>query len=174
MLIEEDVYLDHYGKKGMHWGVRTAQKVSAPAVKVGGKVGKAIKRQTAPDKKERNKKIAIGIGTAAGAAAIAAGAIYARKHMHTSIKELPSSPNISPKTIVSAPHIYKINDDKGISDYLHSRVANSHSSEHEKFIAAFSARQAIINKEANADLRKRYEANMVPIHQREYLSDWAA
>jgi len=62
MIIDEDVYLEHFGTKGMHWGVRKKPE------------------RTKEEKATRNKKIALIAGTGALAAgAIATAVILKRK-----------------------------------------------------------------------------------------------
>ena len=48
MILDEPAYLEHYGKKGMKWGVRNAnnklarKQLNSPGAKIGYKIGKAI------------------------------------------------------------------------------------------------------------------------------------
>lgn len=75
MIIDEDAYIEHFGVKGMRWGVRKENKSSSSTTKI------------KEEKPNRNKKAAIILGSVAASAAIAAGAIYVKKRMNVSVKE---------------------------------------------------------------------------------------
>ena len=53
MILDEPAYLEHYGKKGMKWGVRNAnnklarKQLNSPGAKIGYKIGKDINRDSA-------------------------------------------------------------------------------------------------------------------------------
>lgn len=72
MIIEEDVleYLEHFGVKGMRWGVRKS----------------GSDQKTEHSNKKRNA--AIVLGSVVAVTAIAAGALYAKKHMGASTKDI--------------------------------------------------------------------------------------
>ena len=78
MIVEEDYYLQHYGKKGMKWGVRnTSRTVSTPAAAgtfVRGTKQRAAKQRIRQEDYNRNKNKERAI-VAAGV--LAAGSIYA-------------------------------------------------------------------------------------------------
>lgn len=74
--VEIKDFLNHHGVKGMKWGVRNSNK----------------------DTNKQSHKVrnaAIVLGSVAAVAAIAAGGIYAHKHMGTSIKDIPKSSDIT-------------------------------------------------------------------------------
>jgi len=52
MIVDEEVYLSHYGKKGMKWGVRKAAFVSTQESDYGDKT--RLKRIVGPSRSERN------------------------------------------------------------------------------------------------------------------------
>lgn len=78
MIINEDVYLEHYGKKGMRWGVRNNSNSKKQAL-------------TSEEKDKRNKKLAIILGSAAAVTAIGVGAYYAKKHFNVKVSNIPKS-----------------------------------------------------------------------------------
>lgn len=79
--LQEDLeFLQHFGVKGQKWGVRKAEPTSSTDSKTEPKTGMSKKR-----------KAAIIIGSAVGVAAIAAGALYAKKHMGVPLSSISSS-----------------------------------------------------------------------------------
>ena len=81
MIIEEDVYLEHFGVKGMHWGVRKEPKRSlSPTAKL------QKKRQF----HNRVRKVA-RVGAAVGLAGISAVAVHSFIKHHQAIRMLQVS-----------------------------------------------------------------------------------
>lgn len=76
MITSVDDFLDHYGTKGMRWGVRKAQDKSPP------------KETSKSEGMSNKKKAAIIFGSVAGVAALAVGATYAKKHMNVPMSEI--------------------------------------------------------------------------------------
>lgn len=77
--LPQDVeFLEHFGVKGMRWGVRKAEE-SSP-------ISESTKTPMS-----KKKKAAIVLGSAAVATAIAVGAIYAKRHMNVSVKDIPKT-----------------------------------------------------------------------------------
>lgn len=74
--LEDIIFLQHFGVKGMQWGVRktTDSKVDSEEPK------KTMSKQ---------KKMAIVLGSAVVAASIAAGGLYVKKRLNGSVKNLP-------------------------------------------------------------------------------------
>lgn len=56
MIVDEDIYLEHYGKKGMQWGVRNKSNKPKPTAKE--------KRAKSKKRKETVNKVASGVITA--------------------------------------------------------------------------------------------------------------
>ena len=70
-------YLEHYGIKGMKWGIRRFQNADGTLTAAG---RKRRSEMTSEEKKQQNKKIAkVGVGIAAGMS-VAAAAYYVHKH----------------------------------------------------------------------------------------------
>lgn len=62
MIIEESVYLEHYGTKGMRWGVRrSARNDVRTAGSSGRKTGQRVKRDKKKSRFTTEEKVAIGI-----------------------------------------------------------------------------------------------------------------
>ncbi len=60
MIVEEDIYLEHFGVKGMHWGVRNQRRGGTPE-----------QRRAGNRKFARNLAIGAGVGVAGGLAVAA-------------------------------------------------------------------------------------------------------
>jgi hypothetical protein len=75
MIVDEDVYLEHFGIKGMRWGVRNDEDGA-----------KSESRFS-----DRQKKAAVILGSAAVVTAIGVGAIYAKKHFGVKVSDIPKS-----------------------------------------------------------------------------------
>lgn len=108
MVTDEDIYeyLEHHGIKGMRWGVRKQQSSSNESNKSEGMSTK--------------KKVAIGLGSAALAAGIIAGGIYAKKHFGTStssIKDVSSGKKLAESLIQEPTSI--IHSSRGHSKGFH-------------------------------------------------------
>lgn len=65
MIVEENVYLEHFGTKGMRWGVRKHRDEAERAARFS-------------DKTKRNLKIGAGVATAA---ALTVGTVYATRYV---------------------------------------------------------------------------------------------
>lgn len=76
MIDEEEVndFLEHFGVKGMRWGVRKKEESSG--------------EESSQKKKNTKRNVAIIIGSAVGVAAVTAGVIYAKKHMNVSMSDI--------------------------------------------------------------------------------------
>jgi hypothetical protein len=72
-----DDVLEHFGVKGMHWGVRK-EKTGA-------------KSESGEPKSHTKRNVAIVLGSAAAVTAIAVGAVYAKKHMGVSVGDIPKA-----------------------------------------------------------------------------------
>ena len=84
--LEEDLeFLEHFGVKGMHWGVRKKEEPTTSETK----------------KMSKGKKLAIILGSAAVLAATAGGAYYVNKHLKGSARNLPA-PTAAKKKFVES------------------------------------------------------------------------
>lgn len=72
-----DDVLEHFGVKGMHWGVR--------------KETSGAKAESGEQKSHKKRNIAIVLGSAAAVTAIGVGAVYAKKHMGVSVGDIPKA-----------------------------------------------------------------------------------
>lgn len=152
MIILEDDYVEHFGTKGMKWGVR--KKSSSGGEKKG-----------MSDKTKKRVKIGVGAAVVVGAAA---AAIILSRNSGRSVGSLNSSTK---------------NVGKGVAkEVLRNRVrvaARPHNprrpvmnADAQKWIKEFSAKQTVLNRDANADLRTRDNALNIPFANRSYLRDW--
>lgn len=148
--------VEHSGVKGMHWGVRKQKPTKA---------SRGTSQIQKADNSARNKKIAatVGIGLVV-AATLFAGDRYLRTSGGANAKKvgklaaeatLKRSGSI-PTSAIKAP----------------SAASLKRSAEHQAFMKQFAAKQSVINKAANLDLKSGYERSMTPIPLREYLPDW--
>lgn len=85
LILGENYFLEHYGKKGMKWGVR--RRVSGSAAQVGRITGKQIKnlKKNREDRirltKKEKKQLTVAALKTTGGVAVAAGAAYALHYM---------------------------------------------------------------------------------------------
>lgn len=128
MIIDEEVYLKHHGVLGMHWGVRNQKQPSG------------IKT----DHRKRNKRIAIGVGTAVGATA----AILIAHNMHVKTSTIKAET----KHIAEA-----------------KKLLDANKAKHMALISNINKQRFTTNAAANSDLKKLYNLNDTPIHLRDYL-----
>jgi hypothetical protein len=77
MIDVDDYILEHYGVKGMKWGVRNKKKVS--------------NKNNKGTNKNSVKNASIVLGSIAAAAAIGIGAAYAKKHYDVKMSDVPKS-----------------------------------------------------------------------------------
>lgn len=79
-ITDDDVYdyLEHFGVKGMKWGVRKERTSSSPD-------------SSQKEGWSNKKKAAVILGSAAVAASLIAGGIYAKKHFNVKMANLPKS-----------------------------------------------------------------------------------
>jgi uncharacterized protein (UPF0333 family) len=80
MIIDDDIYIEHFGTKGMRWGVRNAPKNASKSEK-----------QKIDRKRSNVKKASIILGSVAAVGAIGAGAYYAKKHFGAKVSDMPKS-----------------------------------------------------------------------------------
>lgn len=126
MIIDEEVYLEHFGVKGMHWGVRKDRTKSGSGY---------IKK-----KKDwgNEKRAAAILGSVAAAGAIAAGTIFANQHRSSTVGKAPEhakkfaeSQAREPVDIVHASRGrdlgYRFLRDGGLTDSLHEFETGFHS-----------------------------------------------
>lgn len=71
---EVAVFLEHFGIKGMHWGVRSNKKVDSKT-------------------DHRNRNIAVALGSTLAIGAIGIGALYAKNHLKIPISDISKSSN---------------------------------------------------------------------------------
>lgn len=76
-----DDVLEHFGIKGMRWGVRNSSDSSA--------------QKNESDDWSKKKKAAVVLGSVALAATIAVGALYAKNHMDVSLKDISSPSSVT-------------------------------------------------------------------------------
>lgn len=144
---ETDVFiLEHFGTKGMRWGVRKARSETS-----GNGQGK-----TKEEKRSRNKKIAAAVLVTAGVGATAV--ILSRNH-NLKMKDISTST----KRLADVRKLIHSNGSKPVSRIPQTSAA------HKKFISDMMQKQFRLNAAANEDLKKLYTMNDTPIHMRDYL-----
>lgn len=86
MILETDDFLEHYGVRGMHWGVRKDRKKSSKS----DQKHQLDKKPSKSDQKHHLDKKSAGIilGSAVAAAAIGGGIIFAHQYMGLQLKNL--------------------------------------------------------------------------------------
>ena len=148
MTVDEEIieYLEHFGVKGMHWGVKK-QQVSSDSSKSKPK-SKGLTR-------EQKTKAVVAIG----AGALMVGVILKTRSdvklsksnpsLDKVTKFLDAQKNIKITSVKSAPK-FKTRTNKAALDQL-------------------KVRHAVLNTAANGDLKRWYERSQTPIHLREYL-----
>ena len=143
MKTEIDRILEHYGTKGMKWGVRKQRSPKTP-------------EQIAKSKARRKTAIKIGAG-AVGAAAATAGVVYA-------VRASKNRRSIQ-KGKEAAEAMLK-RQQQARADKVKASLAGR------DWIDKFKAEQNNLIKLANADLKAGYERGQTPFPLREYLKEW--
>lgn len=152
MIIDEDVYIEHFGVMGMKWGVRNDKKNSKEGT----------------SKKQKAKKIAAI--TALGAV-IAAGTIYAiKKQKVRHLSSVPRFKTHSNNGYKAANKILKNNLELKARAISASRAAMVGSKEHNKTIRRVATDHLRSVNEANVDLKTWYNKSNIPIPERNYLN----
>lgn len=160
MLIEMDAdeFIEHFGTKGMRWGVRKSRSSSSTP----------LTKQQQATRDQRNKflkrsAVSAGIGVAV------VGALLAGHH----ILNLSGGSNSRQVGKIAAGNtLKKVGSTSAKGMKTPSAAALKRSAEHQAFLKQFAAKQNVINKAANLDLKGGYERGMVPFPQREYLPKW--
>lgn len=98
MIITEEDYLEHFGVKGMKWGVRRYQNKDGSLTSRGKKKYKRSEESEENEKerkarRKRNIKIAVGVGVGVAAAAVAAYGIYKMNSSGNNIEKGKSALN---------------------------------------------------------------------------------
>lgn len=188
MLINEDVYLEHYGKKGMRWGVRKARDTSVD------KSGqKKERKKLTPQQKQL---LVVGGIVAASAGAIIAGHILGQNNSRkvsslnnvrslSEIKRIEALGNLN--KVLSTP-VSRINNVQKPGAIPMGPVSKARQKLQEDVhrmgtarlkkrgseqvtIDLLKKRHTELNKAANGDLRRWYERSQTPLHRRSYLND---
>jgi hypothetical protein len=170
-----DDVLEHFGVKGMKWGVRKARTSTSSKGE----------KEEAPKQGMSNRKKAV-IGAAVVGGVVLAGAIVAHKKGVT-IQSVRNS--VSRKTGEAAVNgiLKKTGQTKtpslaqsALSDSQRQQISAARarmaqrSADHEKFIRDFAAERTAFNRSLNAEMRIQDNRLNVPIHQRLTLPDWNA
>jgi hypothetical protein len=146
-------YLEHFGVKGMRWGVRRER--------TSGFSDKVTKEDA---NRARNKKIAatVGVGLVVGAVLLAGAnkrkrsSLGSTKSGQEAAKRIVSSMGKTPTSSIKTPSA-KPKISKETSDLIR-RISDSHNEQ---------------LRLANVDLKAGYERNQVPLNLREYIPQWA-
>jgi len=148
------VIIEHAGVKGMHWGVR---KRDAPR-------GSSSELAKA-DHSARNKKIAISAGIGV---AVAASLFAGHRYLYTG----GGSNARAVGKLATESSLRRVGSTPAKAIKTPSAATLRRSAEHQAFMKQFAAKQDLINKAANLDLKRGYERGMVPIPKREFLPSW--
>ena len=90
---EDTIYvIEHYGKQGMKWGVRSASPNASKADKA------KIERRR---KNIKKTAVILGVGAAAATAAIVAGKVFANSRMSVPMKEVRTGTSAEHKKFIS-------------------------------------------------------------------------
>jgi anti-sigma-K factor RskA len=103
----DEFILEHFGTKGMKWGVRKAPKNARKADK------EKVERR-----RKNVKRASIVLGSAAAATAIAVGAMYAKKHMTVPVRKIPSTTSDQHKAFIEAFNNRQATINKNANDSL--------------------------------------------------------
>lgn len=174
MIIDEEVYLEHYGAKGMKWGVRNKRDSS----------GSGQSEQQKTSKKKRAAQIAVVAGVVIGGAVLAhrsgvrmssvrsassttsgssvASGVLARLGNRVTPPRMPGAIPLGP---VRAPRL-----GGRVSNPLTTRASRLSSGTSSPAALRASIAQSI--RAANSDMRARDNALNIPIHMRTYISEW--
>lgn len=165
MIIEETDYLEHFGVRGMRWGVRKQRETSGER--------SPPKKKLTSAQRERRFRIALGV---ASAAITIAGVVHKEHQLKVQRNALNSIGKIDFGSSAMKTGLFGNVGKTKVSDIrppASARKAMSKMSpDTTKFIAEFGAKQSVLNKAANGDLKDLYEKGNVPLHMREYLSAW--
>lgn len=152
---EVDEILEHFGVKGMRWGVRNRR--SSDGTKKG-----------FSDKQKRNIKIGL-----AGAAVVgtAVAAVILANNSGRSLSSL-RGPAMRVGSAAAKNVVNNVGSTKASSVPRPTRKSVLPEADR-KWIEEFSKRQTQINRSANEDLRRRDNDLNVPVYMRTYLPDWS-
>jgi hypothetical protein len=164
MIIDEAGYLEHFGVKGMRWGHRKQRESGERS---------PPKKKLTPEQRQRRIRIAFAV--ASGAIFVGQVMLESRGHKARHAKGVRALQNERSRQEF-ADNVVKMAGKTKVSDIRPPKAARKAiaemSPETKKFISEFSAKQSLINKGANLDLKDLYEKGQVPLHAREYLSAW--
>ena len=163
---EVDEFLEHFGKKGMKWGVRNQPKTSTSA-----KSKEPKRKLTTGQKRALTVAVVGGAAIAAGVLAHRSGvrmssvsqsaqALRVGKTQSQDILRRMGSERFSAIPMPPAPRAAP------------SRPRSQSTSRSNNDISAMRSSIASLVRDANADLRKRDNDLNVPFSQRTYLTEW--
>lgn len=150
-----DIFLEHFGTRGMKWGVRKP---------------KSARTESQKSHAARNKKLKVAGGALGVAAAAIVGGLLAKKFLN-------SDGNQSMRAIKASP-IYSSADRRNHVHQVLQRNAKVNvatirrSSDRSPSVQALNASVSRLIREANQDLRNRDNDLNTPFSQRSYLPEW--
>lgn len=169
MIMDEGDYLEHFGVKGMKWGVR---KQRTPSNEVS---STPKKKKLTPEQKA--SLIKTGIIVASGAIAVG-NILWAMRDPSAKTPNLKikrGNPSIRSKEAERWLRQNKFQNTK-VNDIRPSAEAKKKlaemSPEAKKWISDFTSKQNDIIDASNGDLQEMYRKGQVPLPAREYLDRW--
>lgn len=182
MIIEEEYYLEHFGVKGMKWGVRKQKSASETA----GPPPAKVKKKLTPA--QRQRRVNTALLALSGAIFVARIASASRTNQKIRNSNNPAKNPQLRKVLDDQAQVRRSRDaekwlrqNKFMQDSASTVRSSSGkykppkgtmSKDTQDFIRVFTAKQNEQIKFANADLRKLDNDLNIPIHMRSYLEEW--
>ena len=168
MIIEESDYLEHFGVRGMRWGVRKKRDASGEQSS-----SKKVKQPLTPEQIQR--RVNIGLAVAGGAIFVGKVVLASRANKRIASRGVRDLKGDQARSDMITKLIQGVGKTK-VKDVRPPPGAKKKmggmSDETKKFIADFTAKQNHIIRDANGGLKAADDALQIPFPLREYLDEW--